>query len=269
MFFTMFSLATQTSAAQTVLLPRNAVWQYVAGVAGWKDDAFGRYRHPAMSGGENRILAGIQGESYAGLQGTAMLSMACSGAAGSGLLGFGLDHRSFLGAGESRVSLGYALPISRRLRVGLRMGYYQLRVPGHSSEISIPVEWGVSYRQERISIGFAAIQSIQPGATSDHPSTPAIFRISTVWSLSEGAGLAFDVVREDGWGLSGRPMVWYRPVGGLRILGGMVVDEGSAFLGVSYKMIPLGVDLFFERHARMGWIGAVGFVCQIKGGKQP
>jgi hypothetical protein len=255
-----------TALGQSVLLPRSAVWQYAAGLAGWTDDAFARYRHPAMPAAEGRPALGFQGESYAGVRGTAMLSAVFSGSVGTGAFGLGFDHRSFPGAGESRVGIGYALPLSGRLRVGLRTGYHQLRVPGHAVEMAIPVDFGLSFRQERISVGFAVSKPVSFRTKTDDPRGPALFRVSAVWSPSETAGLAMDVVREDGWGVSGRPMVWYRPGRDFRVVCGMVVDEASAFLGLNYRITSMGVDLFFERHVRMGWTGAFGFVHILNGG---
>ncbi len=264
-FLFLFLLRANHSVAQSVLLPRNAVWQYVAGLAGWNDDAFARYRHPAMPSAEGLPAIGVQGESYAGIRGTSMLSAVSSIGYGTGAFGLGFDHRSFPGAGESRIGFGYALPLSRKLRIGLRMGYHHLRVSGHAAEMAVPVEFGLSFRQERFSLGFAASKPVEFRIKPVHPRTPAVVRVSAVWSPSETAGLAMDVVREDGWGLSGRPMVWYRPAKDLRIVCGMVVDESSAFLGLNYRMTSFGIDLFFERHVRMGWTGAIGFVYTLKG----
>ena len=244
---------------QTVLLPVHAAWQFAAGVSGWDEgDAFGRLRHPAMSLGIRERSMGLQAESMSGIQGVSSLSYLIGFQAGAGVVGGVLDHRSLAGTGESRLVLGYALSLSSRLRAGVRLGVHGFRVPAHPFMIGIPVEWGLIYRHEKLSFGIAASQPVNLSQRKLHPGIPAIFRVTTTFELTAGTGLALDVVREEGWGLSCRPMVFYQPTPALRLTSGLIADKGALFLGIRYARSSVGYHLFFDRHPYLGWTGAFG-----------
>ena len=250
---------------QTVMLPVHTVVQYAAGVFGWDDgDAFGALRHPAMSVGFRGRSMGLLAESMTGIPGTTMLSSMIGIRAGSGVIGGVLDHRSMSGAGESRLAVGYALPLSSRLRAGIRLGVQGLSVPAHRTIIGMPVEWGLVYRHQQLSFGVAASQPVTLSPGKLHPGIPAVFRMTTTFELSAGTGLALDVVREEGWGLSCRPMVFYQPSPGFRLSSGLVADKGSIFLGIRYRRSSMGFHMFFDRHPYLGWTGAFGIDYQEK-----
>jgi hypothetical protein len=252
-------LMVNGGVGQTVLLPAHSAWQYAAGVSGWNDDdVFGALRHPAMPVGIRERSMGLQGESMSGIPGASMLSCMVGFQAGSGVVGGVLDHRSFAGTGESRVVLGYALPLSSRLRAGVRLGVQGFRIPAHPLLIGIPVEWGLVYRHQKLSFGVAASQPVNLSQRELHPGIPAIFRFTTTFELSAGTGLALDVAREEGWGLSCRPMVFYQPSPSFRLTGGLVADKGSIFLRGRYKRASMGFHMFFDRDPYMGWTGAFG-----------
>ena len=118
-------------SGQTVLQPSASVWQYAAGVAGFKGDAFGAIRHPAMPSGGGRMSLGLSAESVSGLSGMTMISAVAGFRLGQGVAGGSLDHRSMSGSGETRLTFGYALPLSASLRAGLRLGFQGLRIPAH------------------------------------------------------------------------------------------------------------------------------------------
>jgi hypothetical protein len=244
---------------QTVLLPVHTVWQYAAGVAGWhENDVFGALRHPAMSGRRPMKSMGLLAESMPGIQGSVMLSSMIGFSVGGGVVGCVLDHRSLAGSGESRLVFGYALPLSPALRVGVRLGIQGFRVPSHRTISGLPVEWGLVYKHGKLSAGVAASHPVTLATYKTHAGIPAIFRVSTTFELSAGTGLALDVVREEGWGISCRPMVFYHPTPAWRLTGGVVVDRGSMFLGMRYARSSMGVHLFFDRHPMLGWTGAFG-----------
>ncbi len=245
-------------SGQTVLLPAHSVWQYAAGVAGWKGDAFGGLRHPVMAGLSGPASVGLTGESMSGIPGAAMLSAVAGFRSGAGVFGCALDHRSLAGSGETRFVFGYALPLSASLRAGMRLGYQGFRVPSHRMVSGLPVEWGLIYRQHRLSVGLAASHPVTLSAHKNHPGIPSVFRVTTTYELSAGAGLALDVVREEGWGLSCRPMFFYAPHTSFRLTGGVITDEGTMFLGIRYGRSSLGMQMFFERHPLLGWTGAFG-----------
>lgn len=254
-----FIMAGDTLVAQTTLLPTSSVWQYTSGVAGWKDDAFGSLRHPAMPGSSGGLSMGILGESMYGIPGAAMLSAVMGARLGSGVMGGVLDHRSFSGSGETRLVFGYALPLSTALRAGVRLGFQSWRMPGHRMIAGIPIEWGLLYRQQRLAVGVAAAHPVTIANIKERSGIPVVFRISTNYELSPTSGLALDVVREEGWGLSCRPMIFYQPIPTLRLNGGVVADRGSMFLGIRYGRGMWGMNLFFDRHPLLGWTGAFGF----------
>jgi hypothetical protein len=252
-------LVADMLAGQTTLLPASSVWQYASGVAGWKDDAFGSLRHPAMPGSSSRLSMGILGESMYGIPGAAMLSAVMGGRLGTGVVGGVMDHRSFSGSGETRLVFGYALPLSSALRAGLRLGFQSWRMPGHRMISGIPIEWGLLYRQQRLAVGVTASHPVSTSRIKESSGIPVVFRVSTGYELSPTTGLALDVVREQGWGLSCRPMIFYQPIPTLRLNGGVMADRGSMFLGIRYKRGMWAMNLFFDRHPLMGWTGAFGF----------
>jgi hypothetical protein len=245
-------------SGQTVLMPAHAVWQYAAGLAGSKQDAFGILRHPAMSEIPGLASLGFAGESMSGIPGTATLSAVAGIRSGGGVAGCVLDHRSMAGSGETRILFGYALPLSSSLRVGLRIGFQGFRVPSHRMISGLPIEWGLVYRQHRLSFGVAASHPVTLSSHRSHPGIPGVFRVTATYELSTGTGLALDVVREEGWGLSCRPMFFYAPNTAFRLTAGVIADKGSMFLGLRYQRSSLGFQMLFDRHPLLGWTGAFG-----------
>lgn len=243
-------------SAQSLLQPSGAVWQYAAGVGGWKEDAFGALRHPAMPGAKGHMSMGLSAESVSGLSGMTMISAVAGFRLGRGVAGACLDHRSMAGSGETRLSFGYALPLSSTLRAGLRLGFQGLRIPAHRAITAIPVEWGLVYRYQRLSVGFSAGLPValtrDPGMTR----SPSVFRVTTACEVGPGAGLALDVIREEGWGLSCRPMVFYQPAAAFRLTTGVTAGDGSFFFGTRHQRSVWGVTLFFQRHPLLGWTGS-------------
>ena len=258
-FVLVFAMLGDSLCCQTTLLPAGSVWQYASGVAGWKDDAFGSLRHPAMPGSPGGLSMGILGESMYGIPGAAMLSAVMGGRLGTGVIGGVMDHRSFSGSGETRLVCGYALPLSSSLRAGLRLGFQAWRYPGHRMISGIPIEWGVIYRHQRLAVGIATSHPVTISRMKENSGIPVVFRVSTSYELSPTTGLVLDVVREEGWGLSCRPMIFYQPTPALRLNGGVVADRGSVFLGIRYRRGMWVMNLFFDRHPLMGWTGAFGF----------
>ena len=255
-------------SGQTVLQPSASVWQYAAGVAGFKGDAFGAIRHPAMPSGGGRMSLGLSAESVSGLSGMTMISAVAGFRLGQGVAGGSLDHRSMSGSGETRLTFGYALPLSASLRAGLRLGFQGLRIPAHRVVTAIPVEWGLVYRHQRMSVGLSAALPVALTRDPAIPRSPSVFRVTTTCEVAPGSGLALDVIREEGWGLSCRPMVFYQPAEALRMMVGMTADNGSFFFGIRHQRSAWGMILFFQRHPLLGWTGSFGIERDVQSGDE-
>jgi hypothetical protein len=129
----------------------------------------------------------------------------------------------------------------------------------------LPIEWGMVYRQHRLSVGMAATYPVTLSSQKKHPGIPGNYRMTATYELSAGTGLALDVFREEGWGLSCRPMFFYAPNTAFRLTAGVIADKGSMFLGLRYQHSSLGFQMLFDRHPLLGWTGAFGIDHHFQG----
>jgi hypothetical protein len=244
------------SQAQTRLSGRSFLHRYVVGCLGVDDDAFAVVRMPGGLPLAKRPMAGFSGTNdwISGAGG--LYSIAAVKPRANDAFGISLDHLKVGTYRSSLASVSYGMSLSEEWQAGIRIGFSHTRIEGYGSELSLPFSVGAVYRMSRgLRFTLHVDHAGRPlsGRGPADARLPLAVHFGTGLRLSDQAGIALHLVKQEGRPVSFIPMLQYRPAHAIDVRAGLSAETSGMYLCLGLLRKGWRLDLSMNRNGSLGW----------------
>lgn len=231
------------------------VHRYVAGCLGVGDDAFAVVRMPGGLPSSRWRMAGVSGTKDWIPGSGGLFSFAAVRPRRSDAFGITMDHHRVGSFRQSRTSFAYGLRLSEELQAGVRIGLTHTRIDGYGSDLSLPFNLGAVYHMGRglrfaLHVDHAGRPLRRAGSAVG---LPLSVHFGVGQRLSEQAGIAMHLFKQEGRPLSCIPLLQYRPADVLDVRLGLSTQTSGMYLCLGLLQKGWRLDVSLSRNGALGW----------------
>lgn len=240
--------------AQTVRQPLISTYPGIGAYTQNNADAFSFIINPAAIANVKQASAGVYGERRFLLsalnQYTAVVALPTS----SGNFGIQADYFGYSNYNETQIGLAYGRAVGKKVNVGVKFNYYNLRIPTYASASAFYFEAGVvMHLTDKLHAGFSAFNPV--GGTINKATDEkiaSVYRGGFGYEASDKFFIIAEMIKEENKNVGVNAAFQYELIKQLLVRGGINTLNSQPFIGVGLRLGQLRIDFATAYHPQLG-----------------
>lgn len=265
LFFFLLSLS-MPAWAQTVRQPLLVNYPAIGAYSQNRADVFSMLINPAALARVKGVSAGVYAERRFALSAFSQYTAALALPTSSGNFGVQADYFGFNNYNETQLGLAYGRSLGKKLDVGVKFNYYNLRIPGYIASSTFHFEAGaLMHLTDQLHAGFSVFNPVGGVLNKETDEKIAsVFRGGLGYEMSEKFFITVDVVKEENKELGVVGAFEYAFIQQFKLRAGVNTVNNQPFMGVGLHLGQLRVDVAGSWHQQLGFTPAVQLVFDVR-----
>mgnify|MGYP002858092611 CR=1 FL=1 len=252
--------------AQTVRLPLVSSYPGMGAYSKNYVDAFSMVVNPAALASLKQGGAGVYGERRFLLSALTQYTAVAGIASNSGNFGLQADYFGYTNYNETQLGLAYGRSLGKKVDVGVKFNYYNLRIPSYTTSSAFHFEAGVvMHLSEQLHAGFSVFNPVGGVLNKEtNEKIASVYRGGLGYEVSDKFLITAEIIKEESKDLGVNAAFQYEIVNQLLIRGGINTINPQPFIGVGLRLGQLRIDAATSWHPQLGATPAVMMVLDFK-----
>lgn len=233
-------------------------------------DVFSMIVNPAALARVQGASAGVYAERRFLLSAFSQYTAAVALPTTSGNFGVQADYFGFNNYNETQLGLAYGRSLGKKVDVGVKFNYYNLRIPGYIASSTFHFEAGaVMHLTDQLHAGFSVFNPVGGVLNKQTDEKIAsVYRGGLGYEVSDKFFITADVVKEENKELGVLAAFEYAFIQQFRVRAGLNTVNNQPFMGVGLYLGMLRVDVAGSWHQQLGFTPAVQLLFDFRKKKE-
>lgn len=217
-------------------------------------DAFSLLSNVAASANFQNFQVGVYGEKKFMLAETSQYSAVISAPVYSGSFSLETDYFGFSDYAESQIGLGYALPVSPQIDVGVKFNYYQVRIPAYHNASAVNFELGaLLHINEQLHAGVSVYNPMNsPLGKNTGERIASVYKTGIGYEWSSSFFTQLEILKEKNKDADVHLAIQYKPLEQFFGRAGIYTESSVTYFGLGYLYHRLRMDICISLHQQLG-----------------
>lgn len=255
----LFVICQLPSLGQTVRQPLIVNYPAIGAYSKTRADVFSMLVNPAALARVKGTSAGVYAERRFSLSAFSQYTAAVALPTSSGNFGIQADYFGYSNYNETQLGLAYGRSLGKKLDVGVKFNYYNLRIPGYIASSTFHFEAGaVMHLTDQLHAGFSVFNPVGGVLNKQTDEKIAsVYRGGLGYEVSDKFFITADVVKEENKEVGVLAAFEYAFIQQLKLRAGVNTVNNQPFMGVGLYLGPIRVDVAGSWHQQLGFTPAV------------
>jgi len=260
-----------TAGSQTVRQPLLVNYPAIGAYSQNRADAFSMLVNPASLARVNGLSAGVYSERRFSLSAFSQYTAAVAFPTQSGTFGVQADYFGYSQFNETQLGLAYGRSLGKKLDIGVKFNYYNLRIPGYVAASTFHFEAGaLMHLTDQLHAGFSVFNPVGGVLNKETDEKIAsVYRGGLGYEVSEKFFITADVVKEENKELGVLAAFEYAMIRQLKLRAGINTVNNQPFLGAGLQLGQLRVDVAGSWHQQLGFTPAIQLMFDMRKKNEP
>jgi hypothetical protein len=252
--------------AQTVRQPLISSYPGLGAYSLKSADAFSFIINPAALSNLKQGGAGVYTERRFSLNAFSQYTAVAGVQTNSGTFGLQADYFGYSNYNESQLSLAYARSLGKRIDVGAKFNYYNLRIPSYQQSSAFYFEAGVlMHLSEKLHAGFSVYNPVGGSLNkTKNEKIASVYRGGLGYEVSDKFFISAEMIKEENKNAGVNVAFQYALEKQLLLRAGINTVTAQPFAGLGLKFGQFRIDIATAYHQQLGLSPAVMLLVDFK-----
>lgn len=257
--FIFFGFCCHWLCAQTVRQPLTGTYTGPGAYSKNSADAFSFVINPAALSNISSGTAGVYAERRFLLAALTQYTATAAFKTSSGNFGLQADYFGYTNYHESQIGVAYARPLGKKVDIGAKFNYYNLRIPAYTKASAVYFEAGMM--MHLTAKLHAGISVFNPAGGTLNKTTgekiASVYRGGIGYEASDKFFISAEIIKEEGKNAGVNAALQYLPVKQLVLRAGINTVSTQPYAGAGIKFGQFRIDVAAIYHQQLGVSPAV------------